>query len=235
MLFTDIDLGRAELLAEQFGGEVVESNADLVKRSDLILLCVKPAHLGEVAEEIKGARDGEGLAVASVLGATSIADIAGLLPPGTQVFRFMPNMAVESHKAVIAYVAGPGVDAGLERRVLDLFGELGEVMEVDEGLLDAVTAVASCSPAFFALAAGAVMEAGVAQGLDTELSRRLVTGAFEGTGDLLVDRGGDAGGIVEEVASPGGSTEAGLSVLESQDIKGAYIEAVRAAVERCRR
>lgn len=234
ILVTDIRQENAVKLAEDIGGEAVGSNVELVMRADLVVLCMKPSQLSEVASDINRASERGILTVASILGATTIKELDDELPQGTQIIRMMPNIAVESKRGFIAFCTSPNFDQQMKQSVVDQFGGLGDVFEVEEESMDAITAVGSCSPAFFSKAAEAIAEAGIEQGLDPALSRKLVSTAVAGTGELLERSGGDAASIIRRVASPGGSTEVGLRVLEQHDVSDAFKEAVDSAVEKCR-
>ena len=224
----------ARHLADEIGGEAVDSNVDLAKRVDLVVLCVKPAQLSQVASDINEAsKDGE-LTLASILGATTIADLENEFAEGVHVIRLMPNIAVETRKGFIAYCVSPAVDDASKKQVMGQLCVLGEIFEVDEESIDAITAVGSCSPAFFCKAAESIADAGVEQGLDRELSRKLVAIALAGTGEMLERRGGDAAKIMREVASPGGSTEAGLKVLDERKVDISFKKAVAASIEKCK-
>ena len=118
----------------------------------------------------------------------------------------MPNVGVEVRRGVIC-VAGdgfPGVRAALD--------SIARVVEVEEDEFDAATAVMGCSPAYLALAVGAIADAGAADGLDPELARELIVETAAGTAELL--RRHDPAAVERAVASPGGSTEAGLKELD---------------------
>ncbi len=109
---------------------------------------------------------------------------------------------------------------------------LGRVQDLDDAQLDAATAVMGCSPAYFALAVEALAEAGAEAGLDGELARELVVETLVGTGELLRRR--DPLDLRDSVASPGGSTEAGLEALDREGAAAAFAAAVRASLERMR-
>ncbi len=223
----------AKQLAEDIGGESVDSNIELAKRADLVVLCVKPAQLGQAASDINEAsKDGE-VTVASILGATTIEDLQNEFAEGVRIMRLMPNIAVESRRGFIAYCASATVDDALKDSVIDQIRVLGDTFEVEEESIDAITAVGSCSPAFFCMAAESIADAGVEQGLSQELSRKLVAIALAGTGEMLRRRGDEAGEIMREVASPGGSTEVGMKVLVERQVDSSFKEAVAAAVDKC--
>ena len=226
VLVCDPDAARAEALVEEVGGEALASNADVAARSDLIVLCHKPAQLERVAEQTGG----EAAAVASVLWGVTIDDLERAYP-GAPVYRFMPNIPVEVGRGLFAYVAGTHAATGPERDVLELFGRAGAVIPLDEAMMDPAGAVMSCGPAFFALVAEALAEAGASHGLDPDAARRMAVETMAGTAAVLRARDMDTAGLRERVASPGGVTARGLDVLEDS-VRGAFGSAVDAVLGR---
>lgn len=224
MLFTDSGSGRAQRLADELDGERVESLEELADRSDLVVLAVKPTGLDEVAPRIAGRTD----AVISVLGATPLERLEPAFAP-TPVLRTMPNLAVEIGRGVVCHTPIPAGEDALTAAV-ELLGSLGTVVEIEEGDLDPATAVMGCAPAYIALAAEALIEAGIEAGLDAELSGRLVSEAAAGVGEHLLHR--EPGPMQDAIASPGGSTEAGLDTLAERDVGNAFKAAVEASLER---
>jgi pyrroline-5-carboxylate reductase len=220
MLFTDSGSGRRAELAAELGGEALESNRELAERADVVVLAVKPARLGEVAAELADAG-----VVVSLLGATSLDRLREALP-GADLIRAMPNVGVEVRQGVLC-VAGSG-HAGARA----LLERLGHVVDLADEQFDAATAVMGCSPAYLALVAEAIADAGAADGLDPALSRELVVETAVGTAELLRSRGPEA--LRAAVASPGGSTEAGLEALDREGAREAFEAAVRASLERMR-
>jgi pyrroline-5-carboxylate reductase len=225
VLCTDGGSGRARELVAEVGGEALSSNAELAERADVVVLCHKPPQLEEVAREI----DGRAPVVASVLAGTRLSALSAAYP-GVPVVRLMPNLAVEVRAGVICH-AHEVVGDELVPRVLELFGRLGTVVEVPEETMEVAMALAGCGPAFIALAAEAQADAAVAHGLPADLARRLAVDTLAGTAALIRARGGDAAGVREEVASPGGWTERGLEALERAAVRGAFEEAYRAMLE----
>jgi len=220
MLFTDSGSGRSAELAAELGGEALASNAELAERADLVVLAVKPAMLEDVAAELGAAKT-----VISLLGATSLERVATAFP-GADVIRVMPNVAAEVRRGVLCV-------AGIERpEVRALLETLGHVVELPDSEFDAATAVMGCAPAYLALAVEALADAGVAAGLDDELARELVVETTMGTAELLRLR--HPRDVRRAVASPGGSTEAGLEALDREGAREAFEAAVRASLERMR-
>jgi pyrroline-5-carboxylate reductase len=220
MLFSDGGSGRAAKLAGELGGDAMASNLELAERADVVVLAVKPAMLGEAAAELTAAKT-----VISLLGATSLEALREAFP-GAQVVRVMPNVGVEVRKGVLC-VAGD-----LDSAVRALLEGLGHVVDLPDSQFDAATAVMGCSPAYLALVVEAIADAGAADGLDPKLARELVVETAVGTAELL--RTHDPVALRKAVASPGGSTEAGLEALDREGAREAFEAAVRASLERMR-
>jgi pyrroline-5-carboxylate reductase len=228
MLFADSGSGRAELLAGEVGGTHAGSLEELADGSDLIVLAVKPAAL----EDVAGIIDGRSEAVASVLGATTVRQLQEALP-ATPVLRLMPNIAVEMQRGVICHAPiAPGPGREILHIALGQFGSLGSVVEVEEDLLDAASAVLGCAGAYLARGCEQLIASGVAAGLAPALSERLVREMASGTGDLLTRRSPRE--IETAIASPGGSTEAGLDAFAAARGPQAFDAAVVASLERMR-
>jgi len=219
LLFTDSGSGRAVELAAEVGGEALKLNAELAERSDVVVLAVKPAKLDEAALEMDAAR-----AVVSLLGATPLERVRRAFPEAREVGRLMPNLPVEVGRGVLC------ASGELSGELREALAGLGHLIDLPDARFDAATAVMGCSPAYFALAVEALAEAGADAGLDGELARELVVETLVGTGELLRRR--DPLDVRDSVASPGGSTEAGLEALDSEGAPAAFAAAVHASLER---
>jgi pyrroline-5-carboxylate reductase len=220
VLCSDSGSGRAAELAAELGG-LSATNAQVARDADLVVLCHKPAQLTDVADELAGRVK----AVASVLGATTVAELQGAYP-GVPVFRLIPNTPVEVRRGVICYAPAPEVDPVLEGDVMELFERLGWVVTVEERVLGAATAVAGVGPAYQALLAEAQVDAGVRHGLRPDLAGRLVVETMAGSAALLAARDYDTLTVRREVTSPGGSTARGLDALERGGVRAAFQAAI---------
>src|SRR3954471_13347075 len=227
MLFSDADPERARALAEEVGGEAVEGNVVVADGSDLVVLAVKPNVLDEVAPDLVQA----GTPVLSILAGTSLETLHDALP-GTDVVRVMPNLGAQVRQGVLCVVFPDRADDQERRRITDLLGLVGEVIELDESLIDAATAIMGCSPGYLALMAEVLVEAGVKEGLTEDQALRMVSRSMTATGGLLELH--DPGALKRAVASPGGMTEAGLDALEERKIHETLNAAVDASLERVR-
>jgi len=216
MLFCDLDADRAQRLADEVGGETRPDLRSLAADSDALMLAVKPGALDDVAAEL----DGQAPPILSVMAATPLERLNAAFP-GVPALRVMPNQPAEVGRGVIIQApAQEGTEA-----LAGLLPGLGSVIEMPEESMDAAMAVMSCSPAYVALFAEAMADAGARDGLEPALSLELVAGTLEGTASLLRER--DPKTIRNSVAAPGSATEAGLNALAD----GGFSETIAAAVE----
>jgi pyrroline-5-carboxylate reductase len=227
MLFADADPERAEQLAAEVGGEAVEGNRALAEASGLVVLAVKPNVLEVVADDLVQA----GTPVLSILAGTSLETLGRALP-GIELVRVMPNLGAQLRQAVLCVVYPEATDASQRQRVAELLGLLGEVIELEEDLIDAATAIMGCSPGYLALMAEVLVESGVREGLTEDQARRMAARAMSATGGLLELQ--QPAALKQAVASPGGMTEAGLNALEEHGFREALQTAFDASLERVR-
>jgi pyrroline-5-carboxylate reductase len=227
VLVSDGGSGRARALADELGGEAFDSNLEVARRADLVVLCHKPAQLSLVAAEIAG----EIKPIVSVLGGVTIGKLQQAYP-NRPVFRIEPNTPVEVRRGVISFCAADGAPPDLERDVTALFDRVGEVVILPESLLDAAGAISGVGPAYQALLAEAQVDAAVRYGLKADVAGRLVAETMAGTAALLEHRDYDTLAVRREVTSPGGSTARGLAALERAGVRAAFQDAMDALYSR---
>lgn len=227
MLFADADPEKARKLAEEVDGEAIEGNVALADNSDLVVLAVKPNVLDEVAPDLIQA----GTPVLSILAGTSLKALHEALP-GLDLIRVMPNLGAQLRQGVLCVVFPKDTDDARRRLTTELLGLVGEVIELDENLIDAATAIMGSSPGYLALMAEVLVEAGAKEGLTEDQAIRMVAKAMSATGGLLELH--EPGALKRAVASPGGMTEAGLNALEEHRIRDILLAAVDASLKRVR-
>ena len=224
LVVCDAGSGRATALAAETGATVADGAGEAFRLADVAVLATKPAALEAVAGESRGF---EGTVV-SLLAGTEISALSGALP-NARCIRVMPNVAVEKREGVLCWCKSDQ-DDGDESDLVSLFSVLGLLVHIPEKLFDAATAVMGCTPAYIALVAEAIADAGVRAGLGEEVAARMVAQTLTGTASLLEDR--DTLAVRRAVTSPGGSTAAGLAVLERGAVRAALAEAVAASIAR---
>jgi len=196
---------------------------------DAVLLGVKPQMLDEVAPVLAPLLGGDTVLL-SILAGVELASLAARFPAARARVRIMPNLAAAIGKSPVA-LAGEGVDAGLQARITALMTPLGQPEWVPEALFDAVTALAGSGPAFVYRFIDALAQAGAALGLPADQAQRLALAMVEGAGLLAASSGLAPGELARRVASPGGTTQAGLDVLDANgalaNVVGACLTAAR--------
>jgi pyrroline-5-carboxylate reductase len=218
---------RAEALVAQLGGEVLDSNAELAERADVVLLAHKPAGLERVAAQVGGAAKG----VISILGGVPLAALRAAYG-ATPVVRMIPSVPVEVRQGVTCHARDGEADAALEAQAIELFERVGRVVSVDEAQMDIATGLMSCAPAYVALVAEAQVDAGVRAGMPADLAGELVAANIGGTAALLQARNMDTLAVRRMVTSPGGSTARGLAALEHGGVRAAFDDALQAVLAR---
>lgn len=230
LLCADPVADRARSLAAEVGGEALQTNAEVAKRADVVILCHKPAQLSEVAEDVAPHAN----AVASILAATPLPALRAAYP-GRPVYRFIPSLPVEVRQGAVVQAAGSGGDPQLDGEVSALFAELGTLVVLDDSLIDVAMGLMSCGPAYVALVAEAQIDAGVRKGIPAAQGAALVVQTLAGTAELLRRRDNDTMAIRREVSSPGGLTARGLDALERGGVRAAFSDALDAVLEGGRR
>jgi pyrroline-5-carboxylate reductase len=218
-------------LRERYGVEATSSNPEAVAGAKVVVIAVKPqdfeALLGEVAPALSSEQT-----VLSVAAAITTAQIESRLDSGIPVVRAMPNAPSTVHEGIAGLSAGAHAgDAHLDLAE-DVLTHLGRVVRLPESAMDAVTAVSGSGPAYFALLAEAMIEAGILLGLSREISTQLVVQTMLGTAKLLRDEKMHPVDLREAVTSPGGTTIRAIRVLEQEGVRAAFLNAIQAAMER---
>lgn len=235
LLVFDKDPARPEALSVGSPSVVVAESAQEVARSaDVVIIAVKPQDMDQTLRSIAGEL-GSGQAVVSTAAGVTLDRLRAELDVHCTLFRVMPNLAVAHGEGVVAVAPEEGT-AGEEVEALErLLAGLGLVRLVAENHFDAVTALTGSGPGFLALVLEGLEDGGVEAGLPREVARAFVQQTALGTAHLLREEGLAAAALKDRVSSPGGTTIAGLAVLEDRGVRGALLRAVQAAVERSRR
>lgn len=218
---------RAVALVEELGGEVLDSNAELAERADVLLLAHKPAGLEHVAREVGGRAKG----IISILGGVTLAALRGAYG-GTPVVRMIPSVPVEVRQGVTCHARDADADPQLQEQALALFGRVGLVVDLDEAQFEIATGLMSCAPAYVALVAEAQVDAGVRAGMTADVAGELVAASIGGSAALLQARDMDTLTVRRMVTSPGGITARGLAALEHGGVRAAFDDAMQAVVSR---
>jgi len=224
---------RVNELREKLGVEATLSNADAVADAALIVIAVKPQDFDVLLEEIAPvvSPDQTVLSVAAAIPTTAIEE---RLREGVPVVRAMPNAPAIVHEGIAGMCAGANADEPHLALAEEALLHLGAVVRVPEPYMDAVTAVSGSGPAYFALLAEAMIEAGILLGLGRDVSTQLVVQTMLGSAKLLRDEQMHPVELRERVTSPGGTTIRAVRELEQAGVRAAFLNAIQAAMERSR-
>lgn len=230
---SDVHAPARDSFEKETGGKAVTSNAEVLRRSQVIFLSVKPGQVDEVLREIKPLFK-KGHLLISIAAGITLARLQAGLPKGARVIRVMPNtpalVGASATGFSLGSAAGP-TDAALAHQ---LFGSVGVAFEVKESLLDAVTGLSGSGPAYAYLMIEALSDGGVAAGLPREVATRLAAQTLLGSARMVLESGQHPGALKDMVTSPGGTTIEGLHQLEKGGLRGTLISAVRAAADKAR-
>jgi pyrroline-5-carboxylate reductase len=224
-------LAREALEREAPGVHVSDNNTTVVEGADAVILAVKPQQIGDVLAEIRDAISLETLVVSIAAGITLNRLAAGLAPQ-QRIVRVMPNTPCLIGRGVSCFSLGLHATRADAEKVASLFSAVGAAFEVPESQLDAVTGLSGSGPAFVYTMIDALAEGGIAAGLPPALAAELSTRTVVGAAEMVLQTGETPAVLRDRVTSPGGTTQAGLAVLEEQRFRAAVVEAVAAATNR---
>jgi pyrroline-5-carboxylate reductase len=218
-----------ENLAAATGVRAAASNAEAVAEADTVLICVKPGDALRALEEAGEALEGRLLlSVVTGLRIASLREAAA----GCRVIRAMPNTAAMVGRSATAVAADKGTAREDIETAERIFGAVGEVFSVAEDQLDAVTGLSGSGPAFIYLVMEALADGGLAAGLPRTLALDLAIQTVAGAAEMAASTKEHPALLREMVASPAGTTIAGLVVLEGAAVRSAFINAVKTAAAR---
>ncbi len=227
----DTDEARLGELARSCKVLVTADNREAVRNADLIILSVKPQNMAEVLSGLAGAA-GPATLFISIAAGIATGFIEEKLGEGVHVVRVMPNMPALIGEGAAALCRGKfatEADLGLARRIFDA---VGITAEVEESLMDAVTGLSGSGPGYAFLIIEALADAGVRMGLDPDVALRLSAQSLLGAAKLSLKGEKTPAEFRGMVTSPGGTTLAGLKVLEEGKLRALLTAAVEAATRR---
>jgi pyrroline-5-carboxylate reductase len=230
---SDASADRLEHLRARHGIRTTGSNRTLVGDCDVLVLGVKPQIVDQVLSEVGSDIRGSQLVVSIAAGVT-IAALESRLPSGSRVVRAMPNSPATVQAGATALAAGSHAREDDQRVARELFESVGRVVILSEGLLDAVTGLSGSGPAYVMVIIEALADGGVKAGLPRDTALLLAAQTLLGSAKLVLETGEHPARLKDMVASPGGTTIAGLHMLERGGIRSTLIDAVEAASKRAR-
>jgi pyrroline-5-carboxylate reductase len=228
---SDKDSSASKRITEHFGVDSYDSNIDLVRQCSTVVLSIKPQNMKDVLAEVKeGIRDDH--LVISIAAGIPIKMVYDAIKRDIPIIRVMPNTPALVQKGVSALAAGAFVQSEHMAIAREIFEAVGDTVEVEEKMMDAVTALSGSGPGYIFKMMECMVDAGVGVGLERETSLSLVTQTFLGAAHLAKSSEHPLSHLREMVTSPGGTTEAGLGVLNEMGLAETISKAVEAACSR---
>ncbi|MDR2162847.1 MAG: pyrroline-5-carboxylate reductase [Clostridiales Family XIII bacterium] len=235
----DIDASKAKALAELPVISAAADEADLIAKSDVVILAIKPQMFDEAVPRLAGMiSDGAGAtekvfaSIAAGVGIGWLSDALG----GAKVIRVMPNTPVMVGEGMSALARGESITDAEFGSVAEVFGSVGRVIEVSEDALDAVTGISGSSPAYAYMYMQALIESGVRHGLSERDARLLAAQSTLGAAKMVMENGDvSVERMRVNVCSPGGTTIEAVQALEKGDFMDTVKRAVYACVEKSKR
>ena len=211
---------------------LTHDNVEAARQADIILLAVKPWKIEEVIDEIKPALDFKRQIIASVAAGVTFAQLTAYLTKGTDtkptIFRIMPNTAI-AVRSSMTFLSAHNATQEQTELMIRIFNELGNAMLIEEQLMGAGTAVASCGIAFALRYIRAAMEGGVELGFYPKQAQEIVAYTVKGAADLLIASQNNPEVEIDKVTTPGGVTIKGLNAMEAGGFTTAVINGLKAS------
>jgi pyrroline-5-carboxylate reductase len=221
---------RLDVLKKKYGVQTGRSNREIAAWGDIVVLAVKPQVLDGVLKEV-GAELAKALVVSIVAG-VPISRITDACGRDARVIRAMPNTPALVQQGMTALAIGAGAQEKDVASVRGIFESVGKVVPIEERLMDAVTGLSGSGPAYVFLAIEALADGGVKMGVPRAIAEMLAAQTVLGAAQMVLETGQHPARLKDQVASPGGTTIAGLHRLEQGGLRATLIDAVEAATKR---
>jgi pyrroline-5-carboxylate reductase len=222
---------RRDYITNTVGVQTVSDNIEVVRSSDVVVLAVKPHHVGPVLDELKPYLTGTHLLI-SIAAGVKISFMESHLNWGVRVARVMPNQPCLVGASASGFALGRSAKKEDKEMVQGILNSVGLAFCLDERLLDAVTGLSGSGPAYIYMIIEAMADGGVLAGLPRDVALQLAAQTVVGAGKTYLETRKHPGELKDMVASPGGTTIEGLRVLEEAAVRGAFIDAVEAAAKK---
>ncbi|MBW4663536.1 MAG: pyrroline-5-carboxylate reductase [Chroococcus sp. CMT-3BRIN-NPC107] len=233
LIVSEVQETRRHYLAETYGVQVTADNQTLARSTPAILLAIKPQIFAEVASKLNQTliTNPSKPLIISILAGVKLSQLESAFEQ-LPVIRAMPNTPATIGAGITALAMGSQAKDSDRQVARKLFESVGEVVEVSETLMDAVTGLSGSGPAYVAIIVEALADGGVKSGLPRNIAMQLALATLKGTVELLQTTEMHPAELKDRVTSPGGTTIAGVAQLERLGLRSALIQAVQAATER---
>lgn len=230
---SDINKKRLKYLKRKYKVKAAKDNLSAFRFGEIVILAVKPQNMAEVLEELRAQnteRRTQKLVV-SIAAGIPLSYLQKKLP-GIPIVRAMPNNPCLVGMGITGLAKGKAASRDLYKKAVEIFKSVGDVVEVPEKWMDAVTGLSGSGPAFVYQCIEALASGGAAAGLPKKVAAGLALQTVMGAAATVIETGKSPGELTEMVASPGGTTVEGLKVLKKYRFSQALVKAVAAAAKK---
>lgn len=219
--------------AKQFGGNPCFDLTTLKEKVDVIILAVKPNNITKLGETLSQHQTTSPLPLfISIAAGVTLETLKNCLPIGSRIIRTMPNTPTLIGAGSLAYTLGSFCTQQDESKLISLMEGASRLIKVNEYLMDAVTGLSGSGPAYVYMFIEALADGGVKEGLPREQALELAAQTVLGSAKMVLESQSHPAVLKDQVASPGGTTIAGIAALEKAQLRSAVIQAVEAATKR---
>jgi len=233
LFFSEIKPERAAFIAKTYNITPVKDIKKLANTVKYLIIAVKPQDAQKTLEDIIPSIDEKNIII-SIMAGVSISKILSFSSNEIKVVRAMPNICAKIGQSLTAITSSKKVKNNELKEVKKILSSIGLVIEINEGLMDAITALSGSGPAFVLYFLEAMIDAGVKMGIMREKSRDIAIQVLKGTIEMLERENLNPTILKEMVTSPGGTTIYGLTHLEEKAFKGNLIKAIEKAAKRAK-
>lgn len=232
VLLADHTYAKSLALAGELGAVAFENSLEAIKKAEMVVLAFKPKDLAAFANE-RGEAFKHGPMIVSVLAGTSV-EMLHRLFPSSLIVRIMPNLPMICGEGVIGFVQTPQITPAYKKVIEQAFEGLGLLHWLSEDHLESLSAVAGSGPAFNFFVIQAMIDSAIMLGFSSHQAKEYVLKTIEGSVALLKATGKSPVELINQVASPGGTTRAGLKVLDEKNVHKIIKETYQATFDRAK-
>ena len=234
ILASDASPERLEHISKTYGIRTAASNVELVEHASIVIIAVKPQNIDDLLDELSSSSH-EGHLFISIAAGITTEKLARKMHHKSGIIRVMPNAPASVLAGIAAVYPGSNVSPADLQRAIAIFECVGKAVVIkNEALMDVVTGLSGSGPAFVFLVIESLSDAGVQLGISRKEASLLAAQTVYGAAKMLLETGRHPSELKDIVATPGGTTFAGLKMLEKGNFRSTIMEAVEAATIRSR-
>ena len=227
----DLNQEKVENLIKKYGIKAAESENELVEKSNILILSVKPNIVPIVLKKIKDKLN-KNTIILSIAAGISINFIEKNIGSDKKVVRTMPNTPAQVMEGMTAVSFNPNIEETEKKIIFKLLDSFGKSIEIEEKLMHVYTGISGSLPAYVYVFIEALADGGVLEGMPREKAYKIIAQTVLGSAKMILETKKHPGILKDEVTSPGGTTIAALKALEDGKFRGTVIQAVKACIEK---